>query len=142
MKIEEQYIDVLQNLEAGILMIFSQTNKLTDREVLAAIERLIATYEAEKRNRDRIPMPPPGRAGRVYEHCRRLCEWRLGHRYLDDDPTAEPALPAYQLSIPELIACLKRLRKSIRFWHKQSGRQGYLQYIQGFSAGGNPQSGL
>jgi hypothetical protein len=34
-----------------------------------------------------------------------------------------------------LIACLKRIRKSVRFWNKQGGRRGYLTYIEKFLAG-------
>lgn len=32
----------------------------------------------------------------------------------------------------EIVACLKRLRKSVQFWTKSGGRQGYLNYIVEF----------
>jgi hypothetical protein len=34
-----------------------------------------------------------------------------------------------------LVACLKRIRKSVRFWSKQGGRRGYLTYIEEFFKG-------
>jgi hypothetical protein len=40
----------------------------------------------------------------------------------------------WSISVPELIACLKRLRKSVRFWNEQGGRQGYLNYVREFLA--------
>ena len=30
------------------------------------------------------------------------------------------------------LLSLRRLRKSIRLWHKQGGRQGYLKYVREF----------
>ncbi len=33
-----------------------------------------------------------------------------------------------------LIACLKRIRKSVRYWSKQGGRRGYLAYVRNFLA--------
>lgn len=133
--VEEEYADVLQNIESAIVVQFECTPDLVDREVLAAIDRLIGAYEQEKRNRDGVTRVPSGRARGVYDQCRRICEWRLGRRPLnegeqgnDDDP--QPG----ELSIPELLLCLKRLRKSIRLWHKQGGRQGYLRYVREFLA--------
>jgi hypothetical protein len=31
-----------------------------------------------------------------------------------------------------LITCLKRIRKSVRYWNKQGGRRGYLAYVREF----------
>lgn len=28
-----------------------------------------------------------------------------------------------------LLACLRRIHKSVKFWNKEHGRQGYLQYV-------------
>jgi hypothetical protein len=33
------------------------------------------------------------------------------------------------LTAAELVLCLKRIRKSIDFWTKEGGRQGYLNYV-------------
>jgi hypothetical protein len=30
------------------------------------------------------------------------------------------------------VACLRKLHKSVEFWTKQGGRQGYLQFIEKF----------
>jgi hypothetical protein len=31
-----------------------------------------------------------------------------------------------------IIACLKRIRKSVEKWNKQGGRQGYLTFVEQF----------
>jgi hypothetical protein len=35
-------------------------------------------------------------------------------------------------SLDEMLAILKRLRKSVQFWNKEAGSQGYLTYIKQF----------
>ena len=34
------------------------------------------------------------------------------------------------LTLDEVIACLKRIRSSIKLWTKDYGRQGYLHYVE------------
>jgi len=36
------------------------------------------------------------------------------------------------ITVDEIIACIKRIRSSISLWTKQSGRQGYLTFIDPF----------
>lgn len=40
--------------------------------------------------------------------------------------------PPAPVSVETLIACLKRLEKSVKLWNEQGGRQGYLEYIAEF----------
>jgi hypothetical protein len=30
----------------------------------------------------------------------------------------------------DMVACLRKLRKSVDFWTQRGGRQGYMQYIE------------
>ena len=132
MRVEEEYADVLQNIEAAIIAVFDGDPSVVDRNVLAAIDALIGAYERERKNRGGVTRCPPGRAGAVYEQCRRVCEWRLGRQALNEGELVEDDFRSEELSVSELILCLKRLRKSIRLWHKQGGRQGYLKYVRQF----------
>jgi hypothetical protein len=65
-----------------------------------------------------------------------MCEWRLGRESLaTKDLDAKTKIPDPEaISIDEVIACLKRIRKSIKRWGRVGGRQGYLQYIDQFVA--------
>jgi hypothetical protein len=132
MRIEEEYADVLQNIESAIVAVFDSHPDLTDRDVIAAIDRLMNAYDREKRKAQGVVQPPPGRARFVYEQCRRVCEWRLGRQPLNEGEASSEDPPPGELSIAELLRCLKRLRKSVRLWHKQGGRQGYLTYVRQF----------
>ena len=37
-----------------------------------------------------------------------------------------------RVTVPELVACLKRIRLSIDRWNRTVGRQGYLEYASQF----------
>ena len=36
------------------------------------------------------------------------------------------------ITVEEIIACLKRIRKSVEGWYKRGGRRGYYEFIQQF----------
>ena len=38
------------------------------------------------------------------------------------------------ISLDEIVACLKRVRKSINRWTRTGGRQGYLTFVSQFVA--------
>lgn len=133
-RVEEECTDVLQNIEAAIVAVFDNNPKLVDRDVLAAIDALIKTYTRFKSGRGLQSIGPPGRARTVYQQCFRICEWRLGKQPLNEDDSLEDDPQPGELPLSEMILCLKRIRKSIRFWHAQAGPQGYLKYVRQFLA--------
>lgn len=132
MRVEEQYADILLNIETAIVQVYDNRPELTDRDVLSALESLQRGYEKEKRKRDGLTPEPSSQAGVVYAQIRRVCEWCLGREQLNqDEQGAENAQPE-ELTIAELLRILKRLHKSVRLWNKQGGRQGYLKYVAEF----------
>ena len=132
MRVEEQYADVLQNMESSIVTVFAGNPKLTDRDVLAAVNSLTKGYVREKSGRVVQSPGPPGRARIVYEQCRCMCEWRLGRQALNEGEPREDDRRPGEITVAEIILCLKWLRKSIRLWHSRGGPRGYLEYVQRF----------
>ncbi len=61
---------------------------------------------------------------------------RLGRQSLQaPDEAGQPAdlaLPGADKTLDEILACLKRVRKSVNYWTKESGRQGYLNFVTQF----------
>ncbi len=135
MRVEEEFADILHGIESAIVAVFDNMPELVDKDVLVAIEALMREYEREKRNRPGIMLVPPGRAQAVFEQCRRVCEWELGRKSLKEGEVSLDNPREGDVSLSELMRCLKRLRKSVRLWHKQGGRQGYLTYVRNFIAG-------
>lgn len=130
--VEEEYADVLQNIESAIVIVYNQDSGLVDRDVLAAIGTLLRAYTRESRSRVVDVVGPSGRARKVFEQCRCICEWRLGRAPLNPSEHSSGDPPPGELSVSEMILCLKRIRKSVRLWHSQAGRQGYLNYVREF----------
>jgi hypothetical protein len=126
--LEEEYLDVLQNMEASINAVYVENAALTDYEVDRALEALIKTYQGEARGKTPVPPRSPLSA-QVYEAAQEACEMRMGR---------SPAFEGWQelgvepVPLEVIVRCLKRIRKSIKLWTKQGGRQGYLNYIGQF----------
>ncbi len=128
----EQFEDVLQNIEASVFSTYENEPDLLDLDVLDAFDALIRSYAAEEQGRTRPVSRLSVRAIRVSEAAEQICEWRLGRRLLHDDEPDSGVPPEERNSVAEILICLKRIRKSVRLWNQQAGRQGYLDYISGF----------
>lgn len=130
--VEDKYPDVLQNIEMGVVFAFRQHPELADYNVDSALEALIRNYRREGRNRaPQVPTSPLTHT--VYLQIRHVCEWRLGREQIFTDEEGNPLdMEIEPLTIDEIIVCLKRLRKSVKFWSSEGGRQGYLNYISQF----------
>jgi len=132
--LEERYEDVLQNIEFGIIRMYRDHPEMTDWNALNAVEALIRRYQAEAKGRQaRLPSMTP-LTQQVYESARAMCEMRLGRGAFLDEGNRPVELSTRPLSLDEIIACLKRIRKSINLWTREGGRQGYLTYVDQFFA--------
>ncbi len=126
MQVEDEYLDVLQNLEWAIVSEFRHDRSILDLDARAAAHALVRHYESESESRGAAGAPLSDRARRIYQAVLPICEWRLGRAPAPDKSSSEldPTLTAV-----ELVLCLKRIRKSIDFWTKEGGRQGYLNFV-------------
>lgn len=129
---EERYQDVLQNIEFGIIRVYRDHPGMTDWEALSAIEALLDTYRAEAKGRQATPPSLDSLAQEVYEMVKVVCEWRLGREKFYDKEGEPAEIPVEPITLDELMACLKRVRKSINRWSRQGGRQGYLTFVSQF----------
>ena len=129
---EDQYLDVLQNIEFAIVTVYHQYPELSDYEVDKVLNILVQTYRFQQQNREFARPPLKPHVEQLYEGVRHMCEWRLGkekpagHSLKSKGPAPSP------ISLDEMVACLKRIRKSVDLWNKQGGMRGYLHYIEQF----------
>lgn len=119
MAFEEYYQDVLQNLEFAIIQVYRNQKGLMDYDVSAALEGLIKHYISENSGRKSRALDLHELSQEVFDSVKGVAEWRLG-RGAEERTGASPK----PLEIEELIQCLKRLQKSLKFWTKKDGRQG------------------
>jgi hypothetical protein len=126
-RIEEEYQDVLQNIEVGIVAVHRVHPHMLDHDVDGALEALVVRYTAEQRGRTTRGGALHGVRQDVYAAVLAVCEWRLGRG------PSDPALPAEGMNtVEEILACLKRVRSSVQRWTREGGRQGYLTFVRRF----------
>lgn len=125
--VEEQYPEVLQSIQSMIAGVCRETPGLLDYDVHAALDCVLARYEAERLGRDPRPvvLRPGGRA--VYGAVLSACERRLGRQ----PPDGASDAPEDVIGLDEMVACIKRVRRLARRWTQHRGRQGYLSFVAG-----------
>jgi hypothetical protein len=140
-RVEDQYFDVLQNIETAIVAVYEDQPGLLDVEVLDAVDALIRTYAWEKDGRGAPTLRLSDRAQRVFDSSRRMCEWRLGRQSLNPGTVKRGEAKPDELTESDVVLCLQRIRSSVRLWNKQGGRQGYLDYVRQFLRKATPGPG-
>jgi hypothetical protein len=127
---EQQYEDVLQNIEFAIVSTYRERpEEISDWSVEAALDALIRAYGAEHTGRT----PPSARLSdaeqMIYDRVRLMCEWRLGREQLLAEQAPAAMREIEPKTLDEIVACLKRVRTSVKRWHKSGGRRGYLDFV-------------
>ncbi|MGC9951052.1 MAG: hypothetical protein ABSF64_32235 [Bryobacteraceae bacterium] len=128
MNVEEEFQDVLQNIEFGIIQAFRADGSLLDLDANDAVAALIRRYRAEQEQRTPPPVRLGDKAQRIFDSTLPICEWRLGREGPSLPPEMGPAA-AVPNTPDDIVTCLKRIQKSIDFWNKRNGRQGYLSFV-------------
>lgn len=129
MKFEDDYLDVLQNIEFAIVSVYREQPELRDYAVMHALDALIQYYRAESRGQTRPQVNLPEKEALIFQRTQQLCEFRLGRGSLG---TEAAVLPTQDKTVDEILACLRRIRKSVDRWNKHGGLQGYLKFASQF----------
>ncbi len=129
MKVEEEYLDVLQNIEFAIVSTYRDHREMTDAHVLWVLEAVIGSYRAELAGRTPEEFSASPAEVDLYRAIRNMCEWRLGRARPDVDDTTEMGPAPEPIKPDEVVLCLKRILKSVHRWNKSGGQRGYLTFI-------------
>lgn len=135
LKFEEKYQDVLQNIEFAITTIYREHPELTDFYVMQALDALIRVYDAEAKGRSAPNSRLEPLEQDIYNSVKAMCEWRMGREEVldkDDNPVSPFSSEDGAKTLAEILACLKRIRKSVTMWNKAHGRRGYLNFVKQF----------
>ena len=123
-KFGEKNLDVLQNIEFGIVEVYRADRSLRDSDVQDAIDALVRHYHAEEEHRRPPTLKIGNRAHQVFASVQRMCEWRLGRSLPSETGMAAPAIP-----VSELIESVREIQKSVRRWSRQEGCRAYLDFV-------------
>jgi len=128
MRVEDEYMDVLQNIEVGVVDTYQDHPEMSDHDVLRVFEAVMDVYKAERVGREPRHAPFTPAEADLFETVRATCDWRLGRdsALSVDEPEGAP-VPT--ITVDEVLLCLKRLVKSVKTWSKEGGRRGYLDFI-------------
>jgi hypothetical protein len=127
---EEQYEDVLQNIEFAIVGTYRERREeISDWSVEAALDALIRAYGAEHTGRTLRPARLSEAEQAISDRVRGMCEWRLGREQLQAEGAPAILQEFEPKTLDEIVACLKRVRTSVKRWHKSGGRRGYLDFV-------------
>jgi hypothetical protein len=129
MAVEEEYLDVLQNIEFAIVSTYHDHPEMADAHVIRALEAVIGSYRAEMAGRPAEEFSAARIEAELYRAIRNMCEWRLGRIRPDDADAADLGPAPEPIKIDEIMLCLKRILKSVNRWNKSSGQRGYLTFI-------------
>lgn len=135
LKFEEKYQDVLQNMEFAITTIYREHPELTDFYVMQALDSLIRLYDAEAKGRSAPKSRLEPLEQDIYDSVKAMCEWRMGREDIvdkDDNSVSLFSSEDEAKTLDEILACLKRIRKSVTLWNKAHGRRGYLNFVKQF----------
>lgn len=129
---EEQYQSVLQNMEFALAQVYRVDPKMTDYAALYAVESLIKLYHAEQQGRSVATPQFQAHEQEAFDSLKAICEWRLGRQALVSKNDEELNIGEDANTPEEIIACLKRIKKSIEFWQKRGGRRSYFEFVSRF----------
>jgi hypothetical protein len=115
MGMEDAYLDVLQNIEFGIIAEFRKDRSILDSDALEAVNALVRYFDVGRHG-----APLGIRSQRIFDSVRENVKWRL-------EPNGGEPPPNTTI---EMVKCLKRIASSISFWTKERGRQGYLVFVE------------
>lgn len=129
MTLEDEYLDVLQNIEFAIVSVYKEQHDLRDLQVMRALDNLIELYRAESRGHQPKELSLPEKEAVVFERVKSMCEFRLGREKLS---IKRPDIPAGAITVDEILSCLRKIRRSVERWNKRGGQQGYLRFVSQF----------
>ena len=126
MRLEDKYLDVLQNIEFAIVSVYRERGGLLDYDVMRALDALIDFYRSESRGHTPKDVHLPEQETLVFQRLKDMCEFRLGRKDLGDNIQATLG---EEKTVHEILSCLRKVRKSVDRWNRRGGQQGYLQFV-------------
>jgi hypothetical protein len=129
MAIEDEYLDVLQNIEFAIVTTYHDHPEMVDGHVIWALEAVLGSYRAEVAGRAPEEFSAAPVEADLYRALHNICEWRLGRLSPEDADAADLGPAPEPKRLEEIVLCLKKILKSVNRWNRSGGLRGYLTFI-------------
>lgn len=134
LKFEDEYFNELLAIETTISRIYADNPALLDFHVDKALNGAVRTLSNQQRGRKAPTLKLKDDEQKLYDRFMELTEGQFKGGALTDEDGDEIGIELRSLTIDEMIACFKRIQRSIKLMSDQ-GRQGYLNFIKQFFGG-------
>lgn len=129
----DDYFHILEPIESAVVYAYRDNPDLTDANVDRIYEVLHRSYKAELRERKAPAVAVPDSYADLLVEVKEVCEWSLGRVKRPENIRRKIVFARNTtITLEELLDCLVHLRRSIKLWTGEFGRQGYLDYINRF----------
>lgn len=124
---EEEYFAVLQSIEQAIHTVYQENPDLVDYNVDKVLDGVVRTLSNQQKGRKapKLRLKPVEQS--IYDSLEGVANVYLGR-------DADINFGDESLTVDEMVACFKRIQRSIKLMSDQ-GRQGYLHFIDQFFGG-------
>jgi hypothetical protein len=122
---------ILLSIESTVMGFYREHNDLVDHNINKVYEAIYRKFEKELQGRNPPKLRLKGLEEELYERMLAICLIMIGEEPIEDEDGNESYVG--EVSKELMIACIKRLRNSIKTWTgKAYGRRGYLDYVRRF----------
>lgn len=128
---EDDFFSVLLSIETAISSLYAENPNLLDFNVDKALNGAVRTLNNRKRDRKPPTLKLKGDEVEMYDRFMTVVDLYRGEAEFMDKQDEPVDVEVDILTYDELIACFKRIQKSIKQMSSQ-GRQGYLEFIKQF----------
>ncbi len=143
MSLIDNHLDVLQNIEQAFNLTARANNEIKDKHVIKTLDKLIDHFKALASNRT----PPTTESlneleQALFNNVLKILEDRdildidddINNDKEDKAPRRKSFSRAFRQPTKEdiYLACMRKIQGSAKFWNKERGPRGYLNYISGF----------
>lgn len=125
MDVTEQYSDVLFNIESRIFTHYLASETLSDSDTLKVLAQLTRYYNGLRKGRTPSEPKVSDALTPLLNSVKSICDVHC----MPEE--TEPQAPR-QVSFDVMVACLRRIERSVKMWKQQGGRRGYFEYMTPF----------
>lgn len=130
MPLEDKHLDVLQNIEFAIVSVYRNDPSVRDVDAILALEALTSYFHQKNRGiKPGMPDHLSDKSGPIFSAVLEILALR-GEQHAE--PAERPRFSrALRATTQEdiYLACLRKIEKSAKRWHKLKGERGYLDFI-------------
>lgn len=118
MKFEDQHLDLLQNIEFGIIQVYLEDKTITDFNVFNVLESLIDASRRKYNHQETVNYDLKENEGQIFDTIIEIVNSRTNNRE----------------DVKLNIAAFRKILKSAKKWNKRRGKRGYLTFVENYIA--------